>query len=261
MIKHIFCDLDGTLLMDFREINVSDIKALQMAQQNGIRVSIATGRLDYEIKMIMEKYQLSGYRISQNGAVVFDEYDNLIYENILLPEDVLAILEVLKNENVIIFYQTKDSYFVEKKLPIITEFETSQPFIKYIEKPNILQELTQYQFVNISLWIEKDYNLELKKILDKILPNHLESYVSSRYTLDITNKINSKGNAINQLGIISDVIAVIGDSQNDISMFKITSNSFVMENADELTKKYAKYTVKNVTEAVRIILENNFSFQ
>ncbi|NLG81889.1 MAG: HAD family hydrolase [Bacilli bacterium] len=260
MIKHIFCDLDGTLLKDFRRIDSEDIKALQEAQARGITISIATGRLDYEIKKIMERYNFRGFRISQNGAVVVSENDNLIYEKSLAYEDVLLILEALKSEPVIIFFQTIDHYYIEKKLPIITEFEKSQDLITYIENPYIICELPNHKIITISTWQEKNTNIEVKKRLDARLPMHIESYISSKYTMDITSKDNSKGNAIRVISqkynLNLDEIAVIGDSQNDLSMFELINNSYVMANSDYIVKSAAKWEVKSVKEAVEHILAN-----
>ncbi|QVK17967.1 HAD family hydrolase [Mycoplasmatota bacterium] len=260
MIKHIFCDLDGTLLKDFNKILDEDIKALQAAQEKGLTVSIATGRLDYEIKMIMNKYQLKGYRISQNGAVVFDELNQLVYEKSISNEDTLTILKALKGYHIVIFFQTADAYIVEEKIPLIVEFEKSQSLITYNENKNILKELDKHQFISISIWAEEDHNIEIKKQLDKVLPPHLVSYVSSKYTLDITDVENSKGNGIKQIceknKISLNEIAVIGDSQNDLSMFNITDNSYVMDEADVEVKKHAQFCVESVKHAVFDILNN-----
>ncbi len=260
MVKHIFCDLDGTLLKDFHKINDEDIEALMLAQEKGITISIATGRLDYEIKMLMDKYNFKGYRVSQNGAVVFDNHMNLVYEKSLSHEDIQIILAALKGQKIIIFFETAEAYIVEKKLPIVEEFEKSQPFITYIENQNILHELDKHQFVTISIWAEKDDNVNIKKYLDSILPNHIVSYISSKYTIDITSSYNSKGNGIMQLCLKDNIplneIAVIGDSHNDISMFKITEHSYVMEEADLEVKAHANHSVINVKMAVLDIMKN-----
>ncbi len=258
VVKHVFCDLDGTLLKNFRAIEEEDIKALQVAQEKGIKISIATGRLDYEINMVMGRLKLNGYRISQNGALVFSEDNKLVYEKALNIEDVHTILAALKGENTIIVFQTANDYIVENKNSIIIDIEKSQPYMRYIENKNILNELGKYQFVTISLLTEMGYNIDLKKQLDNILPKNIVSYISSKYTLDITCIENSKGNGIKNLcsknKINLNEIAVIGDSQNDISMFEITENSFVMREADLEVKKYAKHEVESVKNAIHLIL-------
>ena len=79
-------------------------------------------------------------------------------------------------------------------------------------------------------------------------------YISSDYTLDITYKDNSKGNAILQImdkeNLNAEDIIVIGDSYNDVSMFRLTNHSFVMEEAEEEVKTYAKHVVSSVKEAI-----------
>ena len=88
-MKYIFCDLDGTLLLDFYRIEEQDIKALLRAQEKGNFVSIATGRLDYEIKAIMEQYGFNGFRVSQNGGVVYSEQDKRVHAKFILKRKTL----------------------------------------------------------------------------------------------------------------------------------------------------------------------------
>jgi Cof subfamily protein (haloacid dehalogenase superfamily) len=253
-MKYIFCDLDGTLIHDFYKIDDKDMEALQLAQKRGIKVSIATGRLDYEVKMIMDKYGLTGYRISQNGGVVFDEQDQVIHKITLSTEDVQLILSVLKGFNILIFIETENEYIIPKRVPIIDKFEKNQAFLTYVEKVDIFETLDQHDIVTVSIWAEKDENLQIIKHLNKHLPEHITSYISSSYTIDITSANNSKGNAIKHLCEINHIdvkdIAVIGDSHNDISMFELTPHSYVMSSATDYVKSKAQKTTASVREAI-----------
>jgi len=91
-MKYLFCDLDGTLLHDFHRVDLEDIAALQRAQEQGVKISIATGRLDYEIKMFMEQYGLSGFRVSQNGGVVYNEKNEVLHKELLTNKEIEIIL-------------------------------------------------------------------------------------------------------------------------------------------------------------------------
>ena len=55
MKKHIFCDLDGTLLMDFRFVSEEDMEALQMP-----KIMVYNFNCDWTFrlrnKMLMDKY-------------------------------------------------------------------------------------------------------------------------------------------------------------------------------------------------------------
>lgn len=261
-MKYIFCDLDGTLLLDFYRIEESDIKALLAAQEEGHIISIATGRLDYEIKAIKNNYGLKGgYRISQNGGVVYTDGDDRVQANFLKTEDIVKTINVLKTLPVLIFIQTDQSYYVPKKLDIIEEFERKQPYIKYIEKPDLFEQLDELSVVTVSIWAERDENRWIHKELVDRLPDTLVPYISSPFTIDITHRQNSKGNAIQQLcikyGISSKDIYVIGDSFNDLSMFQITQNSYVMDTADDAVKQHASIVVKSVQDAIYHIMNES----
>jgi Cof subfamily protein (haloacid dehalogenase superfamily) len=257
-MKHVFCDLDGTLLQDFHRIDEQDILALKNAYHKGIKISIATGRLDYEIQMIMAKYDFKGYRISQNGGVIVNDLNETLYEKKLTTDGVKMILSALKGFETYIFIQTVNEYIVPKRVKLIEEFEQKQPFLFYTEKSDIFDTLDKYEIITISLWAEENQNLKIKKYLDTVLPNSITSTVSSKFTLDITCANNSKGNAISQIcerdHIALNDIVVIGDSYNDISMFELTEHSFVMSHADDYVLSKAKFIVNSVKEVMDIVL-------
>ena len=64
MIKHIFCDLDGTLYN--KGISKEDIKAIEEIEKEGVIFHIATGRVFKQAyKMVNENFKLNGYYNSQ----------------------------------------------------------------------------------------------------------------------------------------------------------------------------------------------------
>ena len=76
--------------------------------------------------------------------------------------------------------------------------------------------------------------------------------------IEITAKGANKAKALNLLleekGINKDKLYVIGDSGNDISMFKaFPENSFCMGHAPETVKKYARYVVDKFEDLSRYI--------
>lgn len=257
-MKYIFCDLDGTLLHDFYRVDDKDIAALKRAYKQGYLISIATGRLDYEINGFMEKYGIHGYRISQNGGIVFNDRNEIVYESLLKTEEVRMILDAIKGLPVLVFIQTENEYLVPKRIQMIEDFEKNQPFARYIEKPDVFEVLDELRIVTVSLWTEKDQNIEIKRVLDHCLPESIMTYVSSEYTIDITNALNSKGNAIKQLAKSNSIemndVYTIGDSFNDISMFEITPHSFVMKKAKPQVKEKATHVVSSVADAIDLIL-------
>lgn len=259
-MKHIFCDLDGTLLLDFKRIERRDIESLKKAHQAGYHLSIATGRLDYEIKALFEEYDLPGtFRISQNGGIIYLD-DTLLYASYFTQEELRQTIAEVKKLPVLIFVQTADHHLIQRKLPIIKEFEKIQPFVRYDEMPDLYERLDELKVVTVSLWAKRNENRWMVRRLSERLPTSLVSYISSEYTIDITRRENAKGQAIawlaERFGFKKEDTYVIGDSFNDISMFEWTHNSFVMEWADEAVRHTAQTVVSSVAEAVDLILQS-----
>lgn len=62
---------------------------------------------------------------------------------------------------------------------------------------------------------------------------------------------------IETLAIKPEEIAVIGDSQNDIEMLKMTPHSYAMSSADHDVKQAAQHVVDHVFEAINHLEANN----
>ena len=83
---------------------------------------------------------------------------------------------------------------------------------------------------------------------------------SKSYYCDITSVNSTKGKAVDivgkYLGLKKNEIVVIGDGENDISMFKVTPNSIAMGNAVDGIKKEANFvTDTNNNDGLAKVLE------
>ena len=70
--------------------------------------------------------------------------------------------------------------------------------------------------------------------------------------MEFVRKGVTKANVLKQIlresAIKDDEIMVVGDSGNDISMFRSFENSYVMKHAPEEVKKEAKFVVESVAD-------------
>ena len=68
MIKHIFCDLDGTLYNN--GVSDEDVKAIEEIEKENVIFHVATGRVFRQAyKMISEKFKLNGYYCGRDVVV------------------------------------------------------------------------------------------------------------------------------------------------------------------------------------------------
>ncbi|MEH7222364.1 HAD family hydrolase [Bacillus sp. JJ1566] len=256
----IISDLDGTLLQEDNTVKHDDAKALKHALQEGLQISIATGRMDSEIKEVLKSIGQNFHRISQNGAFastideksIFSrtfttEVAELIYKNVLDPKFVTIVCNYDTN------YTHENNEYVEdiqKRMfhPIIIDPEISTKFNEV--KPS---KITLIGFENDII--------DIHGKLSNAYKNEIDLYISEKHVLDIMPKKISKGNAVKKLlddlAIKSEEVACIGDSFNDIPMFRLTPFSFAMSTAHDDVKKEANYIVESVAEAVELILKEN----
>lgn len=93
--------------------------------------------------------------------------------------------------------------------------------------------------------------------------NNTYSNIEAAWTtlaVEITTKNVSKGASIEKYceinNINKDDVYVIGDSGNDISMFKkFHEHSFVMKKAPESVKRFSKYVINKFEDLSRYIYE------
>ncbi len=98
-IKLIVTDVDGTLITDQQELPVMVQNKLIVLQEQGVYVSIASGRMplgfdDYTTALKIKDY--SQYVIGANGSLVYDAKNSKIaYSNLMSINDVQTVVTIL----------------------------------------------------------------------------------------------------------------------------------------------------------------------
>ncbi|SCG98680.1 Uncharacterized phosphatase YwpJ [uncultured Clostridium sp.] len=257
MIKHIFCDLDGTLY--HHGISDDDIKAIEAIEKKGVVFNIATGRAFKQAsKMIKGKLDLNGYYICQNGAFVYDKNHNEILKEVIDDNLVKKVVNRFKSDDAYIFFMHDGNIVISGGEDILDEFDR-----ECINDPDFFKKDSFDNLVgNIGILSRNEDELGR---MDTYYKNEFEGildvYLSGKYVLNISPSHISKGNAIKHvcsiLNVNLDEIATIGDSPNDISMLKGFKYSFSMDSSREDVKKSSAYTVKSVKEAIEVIEKTN----
>lgn len=273
-MKTFVFDLDGTLLNSNSEISKKNIEAMKMIIQSKNQLILASGRMLVSMKKIIDKYIpfIKGISpiISYNGAYIIDEKDKLIYESIIDKQVAVDLINHLRNIKSHRQIYVKDVLISEEENDFI-EFYSKHANVDY----KIVKDLNDFimQKDNDPLKILCiDDELKIREIENEIqnkFSNNLNIVLSFKNFLDIMSKEASKGNAIKKISKIYNIdfeqLYVFGDSNNDISMFEITNNSFTLNNANKNVKSAAKHILPSNDEdgvyyAVKKIFndDNNF---
>ena len=257
MIKHIFCDLDGTLYN--KGISKEDIKAIEEIEKEGVIFHIATGRVFKQAyKMVNENFKLNGYYICENGSFIFDKDENLILKNPLDDHIVRKIITTFDSKTAHIYLKYDGNVVLSGGADIFDYYSKD-----YIVDKDLFKG---YDFGNLvgNVGILSDNMDELKRLeyfyKDKF-KDVCDIYLSGPYTLNIVPNHVSKRRAIETIcekyNVNLDEIATMGDSPNDICMLKNIKCSFVMEKGLDEVKKNATYVVNSVKEGIEVIKKIN----
>ncbi|MBU3112820.1 Cof-type HAD-IIB family hydrolase [Clostridium lacusfryxellense] len=255
--KLICIDMDGTLLNDKKTISERNIKAIRLAYDRGVRISVCTGRIFTSAEAFSDLLGVKSPVIAANGAYIREkDRDEVIYTSSIGIERCKKLLSVFRKYDIYPHYYTNERIFTEN-------VEYSSRFYEATNKT--LPKDKQIKVVLVEDWdlIFKKYEAEIFKAigihsnLEKIREakisirdmNEFEVVSSHFDNFEVTGKGVSKGNAVqvlaNYYGIDSKQVICIGDSENDLSMIKYAGLGIAMGNADENVKEAAGYITDN----------------
>lgn len=260
LIKLIVSDLDGTLLQENNTVKSEDADALKQALQEGLQISIATGRMDTEIKEVLKSIGQNFHRISQNGAFASTIDEKSIFSRTFTTETAEEIYKRILDPKFVTIVCSYDTNYTHENNEYV-EGVQKRMFHPIIIDPEIGSKFNEVKPSKITLIGFENDIIEIHKKLSNEFKDEIDIFISETHVLDIMPKQISKGNAIKKLledlTLKPEEMACIGDSFNDIPMFRLTPYSFVMSTAHDDVKKEAKYVVETVAEAVEMILKEN----
>lgn len=267
MAKLLATDLDGTLFYPKRRIRLISKRTKKFAQKfidDGNYFVAVSGRNIGPCNRIFERLDRKGIAIGCNGSFV-SENGKIIYDKTF---DGQVLRKVIKfcEEN----YPIKGFYIMSKDDEFVQRNKFKSLFYRFVNalwyffqgalrNPYEVNEEKFYKIIDegrghklmVMFGVSKKSKqraLEANKELFKTFGQEIEASWSNEF-IEISpygcNKSNGLKFLENYLKINHDDIFVIGDSGNDISMFKeYQNNSFCMKHAPLSVSKYAKHTLK-----------------
>ena len=289
MYKLIAIDLDGTLLNSYGQISENNKKTLQMAQEKGIQVVLASGRSTNSVKNLANEIGNSHYIICGNGSIIYDlQKEQIIYDKFIDKKKVLQIIEICEQNSIyynvytedmviaknlsnnVLFYHQENANKPENKKTKINLVDNIYDYVKNLENENILKFTISDQsniiFNSIIKKIRKIKNIDVLDVAHmsrKIIKTGTEEVSLEYYYTEITSENVDKWIAISwladKLNINKEEIMAIGDNINDKMMIENAGMGVAMGNSVPYIQEIADKVVANnnedgVAEAVEICL-------
>ncbi|MDM5191017.1 Cof-type HAD-IIB family hydrolase [Bacillus sp. DX4.1] len=260
--KMIVLDLDDTLLRDDHTISPRTKQALMQAQEQGVKVVLASGRPTFAMRHIAKELRLEDFGsfiLSFNGAKIINcKTDEELFSSTLSPEIVHNLYKISLDENVGIHTYIGDDIITEANNQY-TEIEatiTGMPIIEVDSFTNAVQG----PVVKVLMVEDPEHLVKVEEKLQKQLEGELSVMRSKPFFLEFTEAGVTKGTSLNQLiqklGIEREEVIAMGDSYNDQAMIEFAGLGVAMGNAPADIKEIANYvTDTNMNDGVAKVVE------
>ncbi|MCU5746613.1 Cof-type HAD-IIB family hydrolase [Staphylococcus sp. SQ8-PEA] len=250
-VKAIFLDMDGTILHSNNRTSDYTVKTIDKLRQTGYKVFLATGRSHDEIKyLVPSDFSVDGI-ISSNGAlgkvnqtVVFKHALNLekVHQIVTRAQENNIYYEVFPFEGDRMILTTDKAWITtmidgdEPRGGVSTsEWTSRKDALK--DKVRWVSQLPDIEFAKIYLFASHQSRIESFRadLINEQKTLGISVSNSSRFNAETMAYGKNKGTAIAEMidyfNIKQEETLVIGDSDNDRSMFEFAHYTIAMKNA------------------------------
>lgn len=263
-MKVIFLDADGTLLHSDGHIPESTILACELAQKNGHKICLGTGRQVVEIIGDLKRIGFdacicgSGSTVTINNEIVkdsnFDNEESYQLKQYFFENQIPFIVEgshgLFSTQNVVDYLNGN----LEKLCYNLSEEEKSKHSLALvIQQIHVVSTkelekcpINKIAFLNSPIPVEeivKQFNQQYD-----VIPSTYPPY--GKMSGEITRKHITKANGIDIIAkyfnVSKEDIISVGDNYNDLPMFEKSGLSIAMGNSVEEVKKQADYVTDDI---------------
>lgn len=263
--KMIVLDLDDTLLRDDHTISARNKTALMQAQQQGVKVVLASGRPTAAMLSYAEELQLAkhdSYIISFNGAMITSmRNQKILFETSLTREEIHSLhdfslendLHILTYSNRGIVSETTSEYIDVEQTITGLPFQKVDSFKHEIQssavKCILLEEPSYLKNMEVKLKKErKDLSVARSKpFFLEVMPQGIDKAASIQH---LAKKLNIK----------QEEIIAVGNAGNDLSMVQYAGMGVWVDNVTpELRHEANDIVASNMNDGVAEVVEKYIS--
>lgn len=246
--KMIVLDLDDTLLKNDGTISDCTKEKLQVAQEQGTKVVLASGRPTFAIEKIANELKLKkygGYIISYNGARIINcaSREEMYASNITVSQ-IHKLYDMSKKAGA--YIQTYvGNHIIASEANEYTDIEKQITGMDIIVATNFKEYISD-DVVKAIVLQHPDKLKKIEETWKNEIGDSMYMTISKPFFLEFMNKEVDKSKSIERLAKILGIsmleVIAIGDSYNDLSMIKAAGLGVAMDNAVDCGKAAANYT-------------------
>ncbi len=253
-VKLIALDLDGTALRGHRRMSDRTRKVVLEALDAGILVVPSTGRSYRDIPREVRELPVPYFLTSNGASVLGDGGRTAVYSDLIPWQQSVRILRLLET------YEVQPSVHMDGAS---TNLRTADP--RVAARYGNTDYFTRHSVENLADYVEsrrrgveKIFAIFFDRQVGDELAKRVQAFgevtvtASGRDNIEVNSPTASKGRALEilcgRLGFRSSETAVIGDSRNDLSMFRSAGLKIAMGNAEPSLAELADHITGSCEE-------------
>ncbi|MCG3207791.1 MAG: Sugar phosphatase YidA [Anaerolineae bacterium] len=262
--KLLVLDVDGTLIGHGAYPSSRVTRAVEAAKQQGVTVALGTGRATEACYHLFRQLGLDGLHIVFDGAAIVQWPSNeIVYLQALPPRATKRVIELSRELDLFLEIYAHDFYFIEREGPLADHQRR-----KLQLEPLVTDLMSLVNRVKVVKSQVLAANPD-EKIRADLLTEEMEQLCKVAWSLDPSNGIyfgNVISRTVSKAGALREMVdyigvdlretLVIGDSYNDIGIFKVAGTRVAMGHAPDALKELADWIAPNVdNDGVAVAIE------
>lgn len=255
-IKLLILDIDGTIAGKSNQVTPRVKRAVRAAQDRGVRVGIATGRMYRSALRFHHDIGADVPILAYQGAWIQDPQTGTIHRHLPVPVDTAReLIDYFEQPQLlakISIHVYRDDRLYVRQIEPDTESYVERSGIEAYPVGDLRSILTDRPTKVLAMSADTDLIDSLLLDLKQRYPIHdLHLTTSVPIFLEATNASVNKGTAIDyiattQLGITAQNVMAIGDNFNDVEMLAYAGIGVAMGNAPVAVQSLADWVAPDI---------------
>lgn len=250
-ISLVISDVDGTLVTPDKRLTEATVRSVHAMNAAGIAFTVVSSRPPIGLRMLTGPLALRLPMGAFSGGGIVTPDLSVIEEHHVPQAAVRQSMQVLAEGSTDVWMFTMDEWLTRDRDGPYVEWERRT----LLTEPSVVADFVPY-LDRVCKVVGSSSNFEglaqCQSTLRKSLGAQASVSRSQAYYLDVTPPGMNKGTFVEalakRLGLGLEAIAVLGDADNDLAMFRKAGLSIAMGNAIEDIKREANYVTGSNTE-------------
>jgi Cof subfamily protein (haloacid dehalogenase superfamily) len=257
-IKLLILDIDGTIAGSSNQVSHRVKQAIKAAQNGGIKVGIATGRMYKSALRFHHEIGADLPLIAYQGAWIQDPASGKTHRHLPVPLEIAKeLIDYFEQPHLLdrlSIHVYRDDCLYVRGINADTELYVGRSGIDVSSVPDLRMVLTDHPTKILAMSEDTDLIEQLRLDLrQRYTPAELHVTTSVPIFLETTQSGVNKGTAIDYLtkdliGIAAENILAIGDNYNDVEMIAYAGIGVAMGNAPADVQSLADWVAPDVDE-------------